>query len=82
MAGEFELNNSGSDLSADRALRAFIARLGCFVPARSAFEIELSGPAPRRRTVESALGRGESDAELPEDIGLVLGEEVFHHHLV
>jgi Domain of Unknown Function (DUF1080) len=39
-------------------------------------------PAPGRGQLEAAGGRAEADADLPEQVGLVLGEQVLHDHLV
>src|SRR4051794_16971004 len=56
--------------------RAIATRLNPCSP----FEAQNSArpPAPRRRPVELARGRRELDADLPEQLGLVLGQEVLH----
>src|SRR5271165_4221546 len=44
--------------------------------------VSIHRPASRWRDLELACGGAEADADLPEQIGLVLGQQVLHDDLV
>src|SRR5258707_15629459 len=45
-------------------------------------ESSIRPPPPGRGGLEAPGGGAEADADLPEEVGLVLGQQVLHHDLV